>query len=139
MSATGRAPGPTGSKLKSMLAVVAYVTVRIVLNKSVSMILIPSSDFNDDKHLTTHFFIHKVKLKSTLCQIHIPQVSMLMTLLNKHIISYVKFPGTNFLLLSECIICSLLLGIYRWGQFDPFNGNIFRFLSVCTIAKAGNM
>ena len=38
---------------------------------------------------------------------------MMMTVMNKHIISKTKFPGTNFLLFSECV-----LGVFCYVCWD---------------------
>ncbi|CAD7968602.1 unnamed protein product [Amoebophrya sp. A25] len=71
-------------------------------------------------------------------------VSMLMTLLNKQIISKVKFPGTNFLLFCECLIATVL--IYptlkkkrKGAPMDVLKPAHLQHLFLCTAAKAANM
>lgn len=67
-------------------------------------------------------------------------VSTLMTILNKHIISKVKFPGTSFLLCSECLACTIIVSGGRvWKYRSPWKFEMLRFLGVCTFAKALNM
>ncbi|CAD7938666.1 unnamed protein product [Amoebophrya sp. A120] len=66
-------------------------------------------------------------------------VSMLMTLLNKQIISKVKFPGTNFLLFCECLIATLLVYPTLAKKPQVFNLQNLQYLFLCTAAKAGNM
>lgn len=66
---------------------------------------------------------------------------MAMTLVNKHVVSGIKFPGPNFLLLAEVIICTIMLTFGRGIQSfkNAANPEIMKFLFVCTLAKAGNM
>lgn len=84
-------------------------------------------------------------------------VSCLMTLLNKKIISGFKFPGSNFLLVCECVVSTLFVGRGLLASratatataakekrrppppLQPFASQNLRFLFGCTVAKAVNM
>lgn len=65
--------------------------------------------------------------------------SLVMTTFNKHAVSVWKFPGGNSLLLAECVCTAVALFAVSPGRYEPFSGQILRYLPLCTAAKAANM
>jgi len=67
--------------------------------------------------------------------------SLVMTLTNKSIVSQLKFPGTNTLLLVECVVTVACLDLCRilGLRRTPFSRGVLTSLPLVTGAKAGNM